>query len=529
MYEEARRTFRWQIPPRLNMAEDILRRNAPEALAVLDLSAEWAARPYSYHDLDDLSARLGNLLREKGVRPGDRVAVLLSQQVELPVAHLAAWRIGAVSVPLFALFGDDALAYRLKDSGSRAIVTSWQHWPKIERIREQWEPPVAVVADAPSPAPPGVIPWERIKEASGNLSSVDTGPDDPAVIIYTSGTTGAPKGALHGHRVLLGHMPGVKMSHGPFPHPEDRLWTPADWAWIGGLFDVLFPGLYAGVPVVAFRQPKFDPENALELLSRFAVRNVFMPPTALKILRSFTDRPHPGVGLRTLASGGEPLGEAMLSWVRDVFGVEAAEFYGQTEANLLVSNAPHWFVPRLGSMGRPVLGHDVKIAQADGSEVSVGEVGEVTLTLPDPVAFLGYWGQPEATRAKTRDGRVWTGDMARRDEQGYLYFVGRGDDLINTSGYRVGPVEIEDVILRHPAVSMVAVVGEPDPVRGQIVKAVIVLNAGWHGSPQLTQEIQDLVRTRLGAYEYPRIVEYVQSLPLTATGKIQRNRLRTSQ
>ncbi len=349
--------------------------------------------------------------------------------------------------------------------------------------------------------------------------------DDPAIIIYTSGTTGPPKGALHAHRFLLGHMPGVLLPQSFPPQPGDIFWTPADWAWIGGLYDVLFPAWHWGLPVLAHRARKFDPERALDLMARHAVRNVFLPPTALKMIRRSGARPGPDLRLRSVASGGETLGAELLDWGRDVLGTTINEFYGQTECNLVISNSDGIMPIRPGSMGRAVPGHEVAIIDDDGAPVAAGVVGEIAVARPDPVMFLGYWNRPEATLAKFSGDWLRTGDRASMDDDGYVWYQARNDDVITSGGYRIGPGEIEDCLIRHPAVAMVAVVGIPDADRTEIVKAFVVPAPGTVPSPELTAELQAFVRERLAAHEYPRAIDYLAELPLTATGKVMRREL----
>ncbi|HYR55182.1 MAG TPA: AMP-binding protein, partial [Myxococcaceae bacterium] len=326
-------------------------------------------------------------------------------------------------------------------------------------------------------------------------------------------------------RTLLGHLPGVELPHDFFPQPNDCFWTPADWAWIGGLLDALLPSWFHGVPVVAHRMAKFDPEQAYELMSRFGVRNIFLPPTAAKLMRQ-APAPRSRPALRTVASGGETLGAELLDWGRATFNVTINEFYGQTECNLVVANNSRLFPVKPGSMGRPIPGHDVSVIDGEGQPLPPGEMGTIAIRRPDPVMFLGYWNRPDATAAKFVGDWLVTGDQARRDEDGYLWFSGRDDDLITSSGYRIGPGEIENCLLRHPAVAMVAVVGVPDPVRTEVVKACVVLKPGIDPGDALKAELQQFVRSRLAAHEYPRIVEFRSSLPLTATGKIIRRELR---
>ncbi len=518
--------FRWRIPARYNIGTDVCDRHAPgNPLALIHLDPDGAVRRYGFDDLRRLSNRFANVLAAHGLARGDRIGVLLPQSPETAVAHITGFRAGLITIPLFVLFGPDALAYRLGNSGARAVVTDRAGAALLAGIRDGL-PELERIYCIDGPAEGAEDFHALCARASDAFTPVDTAADDPAVIIYTSGTTGDPKGALHAHRVLLGHLPGVEMPQRFLPQPGDRFWTPADWAWIGGLLDVLLPALHHGVPVVSHRAKKFDPEAAFRLMAEQGVRNVFLPPTAMKLMRQARTTPYPGLGLRSVGSGGESLGAEMLAWGEAVLGVPVNEFYGQTECNLVVSSCADLFPARPGAMGRPVPGHDVRIVDGEGREVPEDTTGHIAVRRPDPVMFLGYWRNPEATERKFIGEWLITGDLGRRDPDGFLWFVGRDDDVITSAGYRIGPGEIEDCLLRHPAVALCGVVGVPDPVRTEAVKAFIVLKGGVEGTPELAREIQDFVRTRLAAHEYPRHVAFVEELPMTATGKIIRRALR---
>jgi acetyl-CoA synthetase len=428
-------------------------------------------------------------------------------------------------VPLFTLFGEDALEFRLANSGAKAVVTDETGWEKLAKIRDRlpYLQDIYVTSGAVHAGAKSF--WAAIEDAPEDFATVDTSADDPAIIIYTSGTTGHPKGALHAHRVLLGHMPNVEMVHDFFPKPDDVMWTPADWAWIGGLFDALFAAWYHGVPVVGHRAKKFEPQAAMALMAKYAVRNVFLPPTALKLLRQ-ADAKHSGVKLRSMFSGGESLGAELLDWVRTTFGVEVHEGYGQTECNLTVGNNARLFPIRPGSMGKPTPGFDVRIVDGEGRELPRGERGIIGVRQPNPVTMIEYWRNPEATAKKYAGDVLLTGDLGRQDEDGYFWYVSREDDVITSAGYRIGPAEIEDTLLKHPAVAMAAVVGIPDPIRTEAVKAWIVLRPGFAPGEALAREIQDFVKVKLAAHEYPRQVAFAETLPMTATGKVLRRDLR---
>jgi acetyl-CoA synthetase len=528
-YETLRETFRWEIPERYNIAVDTVDRHAaarPTDLALIFEDEAGATSRYTFEDVRRASNRLANVLVGSGHERGDRVAILLPQTPETAIAHIAAYRAGFIAVPLFVLFGPDAIEYRLADSGATAVITDLADWPKVAEVRDRL-PNLRTIIVVGGKGVDATLDFDNVTSGAADaFPTVDTLAEDPAIIIYTSGTTGPPKGALHAHRFLLGHMPGVLLPQEFPPQPDDLFWTPADWAWIGGLYDVLFPAWHWGIPVLAHRARRFDPQGALDLMARHRVTNVFLPPTALKLIRNSGARPAGDMSLRAIASGGETLGAELLDWGRRTLGVTINEFYGQTECNLVISNAASVMAIRPGSMGRPVPGHDVAVIDEAGQVLPAGEVGEIAVSRPDPVMFLGYWGRPEATEAKFSGDWMRTGDRASIDTDGYIWYQARNDDVITSAGYRIGPGEIEDCLLRHPAVGMVAAVGIPDPDRTEVVKAFVVLAAGVTASDALTTELQGYVRERLAAHEYPRSIEYVSELPLTATGKVMRRVLR---
>ncbi len=523
-----RRAFRWDVPAAFNLSVACCTRHAARgnAPALIELCSDGGVRVHGFRDLERGAARLANLLAARGFGRGDRLGILLGQRVETLLAHLACAKLGGIAVPVFQLFGPDALEYRLHDSGTRALITDSAGAGKLAIIRDRLPALERIwCVDGPAAGAEPLAP--AMARAADSREAVATAADDPAVIIYTSGTTGPPKGALHAQRVLLGHLPGVQMPQEQFPQPGDRFWTPADWAWIGGLLDVLLPSLYFGVPVVAGPGGRFDPEAALALMARHEVRNVFMPPTALRLMASAGIEAHAApVRLRSMGSGGESLGDALVDWVRGTFGIGVNEFYGQTEANLLVSNMQSLLPRRSGAMGVAVPGHDVAVIDGEGRRLPAGEAGDIAVRRPDPVMFLRYWNNPEATAAKFRGDWLVTGDIGRADADGWLTFVGRSDDLINNSGYRIGPAEIEECLCRHPTVALAAVIGVPDEIRGERIKAFLVPKPGIVAGEALADELRAHVRTRLAAHEVPREIAFVDALPLTATGKVVRAELR---
>lgn len=517
--------FRWPRPRRFNIAEaacDAWARTEPERLALRYLRPDGAVRDWRYGELARASRRLANAFAARGIGPGDRIALLLPQTPEAVLTHLAAYRLQAIVVPLFTLFGEDALAFRLADSGAKTLVTDGANLAKVIAIRDRLADLIAVYSiDTREAGVHGF--WQELGKAADAHALPATRPETPAFLSYTSGTTGPPKGALHAHRVLLGHLPGVELMHDFLGQEADCIWTPADWAWMGGLANVLLPALYHGVPVIAHRMAKFDPDRATALMRDLRVRNVFLPPTALKLMRQAGVRSVPH--LRSVASGGEALGAELLDWGNGVFGRQINEFYGQTECNLVLSNAASVMEVRPGSAGRAVPGHHVAILDADGRMQAPGKPGEIAIRSPDPVMFLGYWNAPDRTAARFTGRWLRTGDEAVMDGDGYVFFSARSDDVITSSGYRIGPSEIEDCLGAHEAVAMAAVVGVPDPIRTEAVKAFVVLRPGADADG-LADVLIARVRSRISPHVAPRSVEFVAALPMTATGKIERRKLR---
>lgn len=539
-YAATRAAFRWEIPERYNIGVDVCDKWAaadPDRIALIEVEEDdyGAVRETTFAELRAASNRFANVLASIGVGgngkdAGDRVAILLPQRRETAIAHIAAFKAGCVSLPLFTLFGPEALLHRLRDSGARVLVTDPASYEMIAGLRADL-PGLQTIFVTDGGADGAEDFDAALAGASPEFTPVDTSAETPGVLIYTSGTTGNPKGALHAHRVLLGHLPGVEMSHDFLPQEGDRIWTPADWAWIGGLLDVLLPALHHGVPVVACRFRKFSAQAAADLIRRLKVRNAFLPPTALKMMKADPESLHWDLQMRSVASGGEPLGTQLLDWGRKALGVTINEFYGQTECNMVVSSASSLDAPEPGAMGWPVPGHEVAIVDSlTGERLPKGSEGAIAVRAPDPVMFLGYWNLPEATETKFvtgPEGRwLLTGDRGVSGSGGRLRFKGRDDDIISTGGYRVGPAEIEDCLISHPAVQMAGVVGQPDPLRGEIVAAFVTLGPGHSESEALREDLAQHVRARLAKYEYPRAIYVIDDMPVTTTGKIIRNALR---
>lgn len=605
-YAAMQQGFRWQVPTHFNMAETCSRRWAgrPDAetrVAIIEHLAAGAPRTHSWAALQAAANRLSNALLRLGVRRGDRVAIVMPQRFETAVAYMGVLQMGAIAMPLSQLFGPDALEYRLQNAEALAAICDEASMDSLLAARASC-PALRTVIGLGVGAGRADHDWDALLTGSPDtFECVDTVADDPAVLIYTSGTTGAPKGALIPHRALIGNLPGFVCSHNWFgfdprgapppkvtpspargragvgavmerakPSPRDErktqsvFWSPADWAWTGGLMDALLPTLYFGRPIVA-HHGRFDPEIAFQILEQHRVTHSFLFPTALKSMMKAVPRPRQRfkLHLQGLMSAGEAVGDAVFAWCRDELGVIVNEMFGQTEVNYIVGNcamnvatpaAPRprgdldrsvvGWPAKPGSMGRGYPGHLVSVIDEQGREVPPGEPGEVAIRRtdvhgdPDPIFFLGYWNNEAATRAKF-SGDWWrTGDVALRDEDGYLWYQGRADDVFKSAGYRIGPGEIENCLLKHAAVANCAVVPKPDAERGALVKAYVVLTPDFaaarareSGSDgefdrELTAQLQRHVKGQLAPYEYPKEIEFIEQLPMTTTGKVQRRVLR---
>ncbi len=533
-YQEIRAAYRWQVPPDFNIAHAVCGRHAGAgSLALLWEDESGATASYRFGELQQQANRLSNVLAARGVGRGDKVAIVLPQRPETAIAHIACYQLGAVAVPLSFLFGADALEYRLDDSEAKVALVDAASLPNLAPIRPKL-PRLAHVIGVAGAREAWTEDWDALlARASDRFAAVATRASDPALLIYTSGTTGPPKGALMPQRCLLGNLPGFIYSHDLFPQPGDLFWSPADWAWTGGLMDALLPTLYFGCPVLGFRG-RFDPERALALMAKYRVRNAFLFPTALKMMMKAVPQPRArfALTLRSVMSAGEAVGSTVFAWAQEALGVTINEMFGQTEMNYIVGNSHTLWPAKPGSMGRPYPGHRIGVFADNGEEAPVGETGEVAVHrlgsdgTPDPVFFLEYFKNPEGTAKKFSGDWCRTGDLARQDGDGYYWYQGRSDDMFKAAGYRIGPSEIENCLLKHVAVANAAVVPSPDATRGNIVKAFIVLAPGQAPSRALEEDIQRHVREFLAPYEYPKEIEFIDALPMTTTGKVQRRVLR---
>ena len=527
-YDEVWNKFQWNIPEQYNIANDVCERWAddPDRVALIYEDAERKVHRYTFADVRRYANQLANTLGSYGLVRGDRVTLLLAQDPECAIAHVACWKAGMISGPCSVLFGSDAIAYRLNDSGAKVLITDSANYPKVAEIRSQCPQleRVLVVDDAPKGAENF---WSAIEGASEAFDNAVTAAEDVAWISYTSGTTGMPKGSVQPHRMMLGHMPSLEFIYDFFPQDNDVLWSPADWAWMAGLMDVLMPGWFHGCTVVATAMKGFDAEDAYRILAEHKVTLALLTPTMLKLMRQV---PEPlsryDLKLRAVLSGGEAVGAGLLEWAQQELKLSINEGFGQTECNVILGNNANVFPIKPGSLGKPTPGTVVRIIDDEGNEVAPGTEGHIACKRPHPVMLKEYLNKPDATRDKFIGDWLITGDVGHMDEDGYFWFHGRGDDVITSSGYRIGPGEIEDALLKHDAVQMAAAIGVPDPVRTEIIKAFIILREGVAGSDGLAEELRDFVRGRLAKHEVPRLIEFVDSLPMTTTGKIMRRELR---
>jgi acetyl-CoA synthetase len=581
-YQALHRAFRWQVPPRFNIAQACCGRwaaqpDAAQRVAIRAHAVDAPTRTLSYQALQEGANRASGLLRSLGVRRGDRVAIVMPQRFETAIAYMAVFQLGAVAMPLSMLFGPDALGYRLQDSGAVVAICDESSIANLMQVRAEC-PALRQVVGVGISASGVDLAWEEtLPHHSAVFEPEATRPDEGAILIYTSGTTGPPKGAFLPHRALIGNLPGFvcsqnwfgfdpvagqtspasparlgkgpKQAPPPLPEPATPsvFWSPADWAWTGGLMDALLPTLYFGRVIVAFNG-RFSPQLAFSLMQEQGVTHSFLFPTALKAMMKAYPEPSRQfrLQLQAMMSAGEAVGDAVFDYCREQLGVVVNEMFGQTEINYVVGNCTHPSVgwpARPGSMGKGYPGHRVAVIDGDGSECPVGVPGDVALNRydihgePDPIFFLGYWKNDDATRAKYSGDWCRTGDLATRDADGYLWYQGRADDVFKAAGYRIGPSEIENCLVKHPAVANAAVVPKPDRERGALVKAFVVLAPDYVTTRALARDrarfeadlivqLQLHVKDKLAPYEYPKEIEFIEALPMTTTGKVQRRVLR---
>jgi len=523
-----RQSFQIIVPDNFNMGDAAVGRHARgeqrDRIALVDTSGE-RDRNYTFAELDREAGRCASFLRQLGVGREQVVVCYAPQGFDAAIVHLAAYKLGSIIAPLSLLYGRDTLRHAIRDSGAKIVVSTRHAWDALDGLDAELDLAHLVIAGGARDAE---VDFARYAACEPLTSPVDTRADDPALLLYTSGSTGMPKGILHAHRLLLGYLASVSLFYElQMRDPGQVLWTPSDWSWIAGIVNVQLTGWFFAQTVVA-GQGRFTPQWAFEFMARHGVTHTFLTPTALKrmaeIASPYSD--WPGLRLRAIGTGGEPCPSAVLAWGKQALQVPINEFYGLTEVNHLVGNCQRLYPARPGSMGRAYPGHQMVVLDEQGAPVPAGQMGQIAAHRSDPTLFLGYWKQPERTAAMFLGDWVLTGDYGSVVADGYFWYHGRNDDLIKSAGYRIGPAEVEDTLVRHPAVAEAGVVGLPDQERGQVVTAFVRLAEGHVPSEQLADDLRQFVKSNLASYKFPRRIEFVDEFPLTNTGKISRKELR---
>ncbi len=531
-YDAVYRNFRWNIPTTLNIGVEICDKWATDKfrVALIHKDRHAQVRKFTYWELANLSNRFANALVAHGTSRGDRVAVFLPNAPETLIAHIAAYKTGAILVPLITLFGPIAIQYRLESSGATTLITDMDNLHKVLEVKESLPALKTLIVVGGGGREGSLDFWAALEQGSRHFDAVRTGCDDPALIVYTSGTTGPPKGALHGHRLLPAEVVNLGFNLDMFPQPGDLLWSHCDWAYIAGSFAALYPTLSNGLSIVNYeRTGAFDPEEAFDVIAEYGVTAIFAIATALRMMMRAV--PHPKQRfdldeLRTIGVGGETMGPDLLEWSRRELGVTFNENYGLTECDYSICNCSTIMPIREGSMGRAIPGHVVEIIDPKGRVLAPAAFGEIAIKRPNPSIFLGYWNDPQATQARYIGEWFRTGDYGTKDEDGYFWFVGREDDVIVSGGFRIGPGEIESALKKHDAVADAAVIGIPDDTKGEAVKAYVLLHPGAAATEDLEKELRRHVRDKLEVHAYPREIEFMDVLPIGNTGKVLKKELR---
>ncbi len=527
-YEDICRKFSWQIPEYFNIADAVCDRWADDTtrIAMTHENLDGSVKNFTFAEIKRYSNQFANLLNSLGLEQGDRALVLLTQSPECAISHVACFKSGIVSCLASVLFGPDAIQHRLTSTNAKVCITNKANLSKVQNIRgacPSLEHIVVVDDDSPSHA---LSLWRSIADQNDTFDNVKTLSEDTAWISFTSGTTGQPKGVLMPHRILLGNKPLFEYYYDYGPREGDTLWSPADWAWIAGLINILLVGWYSGCRVVSTDMEGFNAEAAFRILGQHDITVSLLTPTVLKLMRQIDSEESPELQLRVVLSGGEAVGKELALWADDRFGLTISEGFGQTECNGMIGTNPRLMAVRHGSLGKAMPGSVCAIVDDDGNEVERGVQGNIAIKRPHPAMFSGYLNNPEATEGKFINDWMITGDLGEQDEDGFLWFHGRTDDVITSSGYRIGPTEIEDCLLKSPAVQLAAVIGVPDETRTELIKAFIVVSENTDPTDALAESLKELVRENLAKHEVPRSIEFVDSLPMTTTGKIMRRPLR---
>ena len=532
-YEKLYRDFKWEVPEYYNFGFEVIDKWAQErtklALVSLDRSSE-KAYYQTFYELSYLSNRFVNVLRGLGIRKGERVLVILESIPEWYAVMIGMFKLGVIPMPGTVLLTSKDIEYRINRAEACMVITDVNHIGRVERVAQNC-PTLRhkMVVD-------GVVQdWlnygEEIQKASSFLQREEVEPtrsDDPMLLYFTSGTTGHPKMVLHTHSYAIGHEVTARFAQALTS--QDLHWTVSETGWAKAAWGKLFGQMLVGAAIIQWETPqRFDPDGLLRAMERYGVTTFCAPPTVYRMLVQL-DLNKYRLRLRHCMSAGEPLNPEVIRIWKNRFNLDIYDFYGQTETVCVLSNFT--FMPiKYGSVGKPTPGHDVRIVDDEGKELPVNEEGNIAIYLGGqrpPGLMKEYWRDPDAMQGAFRGDYYFTGDRAYKDEEGYFWFVGRKDDVIKSSGYRIGPFEVESALIEHPAVVECAVVGAPDPtgVRGNVVKAFVMLAEGYEPTEALTRELQDHVKNTTAPYKYPRIIEYVKELPKTISGKIMRRELR---
>lgn len=524
-YERTAADFRWELPATFNFGRDVVDRHAEQAdgLALLAASADEPTHSYRFSDIARLSSQLAHVLRRGGIRAGDRVVVQMPRIALWHVAMTACTKLGAIPIPCVEMLTAKDLAYRIDHSGAVAAITTPANTAKYGACKS-----LRLMLCTQDAAGWVSMPAEMAREA-GSFDCADTAIEAPAILYYTSGSSGNPKGVTHAARALFAWKLSAAYWQGI--GPGDINWCTADTGWAKSGTGVLFAPWGMGAAVVVYNGG-FDPVRRLELIEELGVTVFCAAATEFRHLVQADVARHDLSRLRLCVSAGESVNPEVVNRWRELSGVQLLDGYGQTETLMTILNYSCLPV-KPGSMGKPIPGCAFEILGDDHRPIADGEVGEIAMKLPNPQFMLGYWNDPGKTAAGlARDGdqNYWlTGDLGVRDSDGYFSYTGRNDDIISSAGYRIGPMEVENALIEHPAVLETAVVAKPDAERGEIVKAFVVLRNGLQGSPALVKELQDHVKAVTAPYKYPREIEFRAELPKSAAGKLLRRVLRDAE
>jgi benzoate-CoA ligase family protein len=527
-YDEEARHWKWEIPEYYNIGQDCVDKHA-EGVNKNKVALYWenekgVAEKYTFLEMKNLSNKFGNVLRKLGLKKGDRFLMRLPNIPQFQIVFIGGVKIGAVPIPSSTMFKGHEIAYRINDSSAVAVVTTPEYVKEVEEIRDKCPTLKHVIVVGEPQNEKQASYHELMKDASRNLELEKTKSTDMAFFCYTSGTTGMPKGAVHLHRWVIGNDPGSK--YWQAYKDDDIVAHTGQLNWIYPLGNGFLYAWRHGVSTFIY-DGRFDPERWLALLEKYQITTLDSVPTAYRMFLTVKDaeKKYDLSALRHCISAGEPLNpEVIHEWKRR-FGLEIYDGIGMTEVMVYLSNMPGLEI-RPGSCGKPQPGHKCAIVDAEGRVLSPGEEGTLAVSADDPGLFKEYWNKPDKTAECFKNGWFLSGDTLSYDEDGYFWFRGRGDDLIKASGYRISPFEVESTLIEHPAVLEAAAVASPDEMRGNVVKAFIVLKPGYEPSEKLAREIQEFAKEHSAPYKYPRLIEFVKELPKTQSGKIKRKELR---